>query len=100
VSYNIKVINSNFIDGSGVVINKTALSSDDREILYELKQLQGKLENVEPMISEKISELQVAIQNQDKPKITNIAKQLSSGFAASVLANAASPYILKFLGIS
>ena len=51
------------------------------------------------MIASVVAELQNAIRMQNKSKIAENVKQLSTGFAASFLANVAGPMVLAYLGI-
>lgn len=100
INYNIEVNNSTFDNGSSVV-NNSFLDSPktDAELLVQLRELQKCLEKTEPMIANALAELQNAIHTQNKSKISDSIKQLSSGFAASFLANVAGPLVLAYLGI-
>lgn len=103
IKYNINVSCSTFDNGSSVVSNNfsnSAVTRADEELLAQLRELQSCLESTEPMISQVLAELQNAIRMQNKSKITDSIRQLSTGFAASFLANVASPLVLSYLGIS
>lgn len=51
------------------------------------------------MLANAISELQQAMKEQNKTKVSNLLSQLSTGFAANVLSNLASGALLRFIGI-
>ena len=71
----------------------------DDAILQELQKIQGSLEKTEPMVANAVEELRQALKKQDKPKVSHLLAQLSTGFAANVLSGLASASLLHFLGI-
>lgn len=99
--YHIKIEGSKFDHGSSVIHNEYGSQKDgvDDAILQELKKIQTFLENTEPMIANAVGELQKALKEQNKPKISGLITQLSTGFAANLLSNLASGSLLRFLGI-
>lgn len=100
INYNIEISCSTFDNGSSVVNNTFSDSAKaDAELLAQLRELQTSLEKTEPMIASVVAELQNAIRIQNKSKISESIKQLSTGFAASFLANVAGPMVLAYLGI-
>ena len=100
-NYNITVNNSKFDHGSSVVSEKSSSRTRDDldQLLDEIRTLQKKMDQVEPLVSGALSELEKALRENNKPKISEKIKELSTGFAASILANIASPIVLSFLGI-
>lgn len=100
INYNIEISCSTFDNGSSVVNNTFSDSAKaDAELLAQLRDLQTSLEKTEPMIASVVAELQNAIRMQNKSKIAENVKKLSTGFAASFLANVAGPMVLAYLGI-
>lgn len=99
-NYRINIENSVIDHNSSVVRNDYRGTSDtDDAILEELQKIQKELEQTEPLISQTLSDLQDAIRKKNSSKISSIAQRLSTGFAASLLANLASGSLLSFLGI-
>ena len=100
-NFYINIDRSTFSNGSSVV--RTDKGADelsiDKSVLSELQQIRNKLEQAEPEIADLLSDLLKAIQEQNKSKASRIVQQISSGFAASALANIASGSLLTFLGI-
>ncbi len=98
--FSIRITDSNI---TGSVIGQADYYYDTRNnndaLILEIKNLQEKLEATEPLLSQTLKALEKAMKKEDKKSVANIARQLSSGFAASVLSNMASATLLKFLGI-
>ncbi len=101
-NYHINIQNSTFNNGSSVVSEVHYPSSTDElsELLRDLKIMQSRLENTEPLIANALYNLQQALEGQNKPKISKIIGQLTSKTVVSVLSAVATPRILSFLGIS
>lgn len=99
--YNIKIENTVFDNNSCVIRYDYAAGHDDttKAILQELQKIQGDIAQSEPMIASSLRDLQKAVQERDEPRVSKIAKQLSTGIAAPFLANLASGTLLSFLGI-
>lgn len=97
----IDVKDSKFDHGSSVVrdIQIGGTEAQDGAILQELEEIRHKLAATEPLVAESVAKLERAVRENNKPKISTIIQQLSTGFAATVLANLASPALLAFLGI-
>lgn len=74
-------------------------ASENPAALEELREICAKLEKTEPLMANAIANLEQAIREQDKPKISQIIQQLSIGTAASILADLASNRLLAFLGL-
>ena len=94
-------IDHSVIDNGGCVIHNEygTQTSSDFELLTEIKQIATSIEETEPIIAKALEELQHAIEEQNKPKISNLAKELSTGTAASFIASIASAPLLRFLGL-
>ena len=100
--YNI-TINNSVIDHNSCVVHAEQINTGSLEydeILQELRKIQKCSEKIEPMIADKLSELQQAIIEQNKPKTSDIIRQLTTGAAASFLASVASRSLLAFLGLA
>lgn len=77
----------------------SAQGTADQTLLRELGEIRDKLERTEPLLASAVSGLERAVREQDQPQIKKLSAQLSTGFAASTLANLASGALLAFLGI-
>ncbi|WP_304432990.1 hypothetical protein [Acutalibacter muris] len=99
--YNIKVEKSFFDHGSSVVHHDyhNSQSETDEKLLQELAAISKSLENSEPMVANALKDLHQAIEESNKPKVSSMVAQLSTGFAASLLSTLASGPLLSFLGI-
>ena len=98
--YNIKLEGSTLNHSQvGHIEYGTASAVGDDKIIQELQRVQNTLEKTEPMVASAVSELKQALKEQDKPKISKLITQLSTGFAANVLSGLASTSLLHFLGI-
>lgn len=73
--------------------------AENQEILQELSVIRTKLKTTEPLLANAVENLEQAIREQDKPKISKIVGQLSVGTAASVLAEFANRGLRAFLGL-
>ena len=99
--YNIKIEGSMLNNSPiGHIEYGVVPSLEDEKLLQELQKIQNSLEKTEPMVANALGELQQALKEQNKPKISNLLAQLSTGFAANVLSSLASLPLLHFLGIS
>ena len=94
-------IDHSVIDNGGCVIHNEygTQTSSDFELLTEIKQIATSIEETEPIIAKALEELQHAIKEQNKPKISNLVKELSTGTVASFIASIASAPLLRFLGL-
>ncbi len=70
-------------------------SSGQQEIVWVIE----RIEKTEPLIAKALNELQHAIEEQNKPKISTLIKELTTGTVASIIANYASAALKTFLGI-
>ena len=87
---------------NGVVINNEYIyeqCSIDKELLLEIQRLAASIEKTEPLIAKTLEELKNALEVQNKPRISTLITELSTGTIASFLANIASSSLLSFLGI-
>ena len=101
MDFHFDIKDSKFDHGSSVVKNIQigGAETHDGAILRELEEIRDKLAATEPLVAESVAKLEQAVRENNKPKISTIIQQLSTGFAATVLANLASPALLAFLGI-
>lgn len=99
--YHIEVKESFFDNGSSVVHQdyRNGQSEAEEKLLQELAAISKSLKNSEPMVANALNDLHQAIKESNKPKISSMIAQLSSGFAASLLSTLASGPLLSFLGI-
>lgn len=99
--YHINIRNSKFDNGSAVIYNQNGglEYKEQNAIIEELQKIAEHLTRTEPMLANAISELQQAMKEQNKTKVSNLLSQLSTGFAANVLSNLASGALLRFIGI-
>ena len=68
-------------------------------LLAEINSTIERIEKTEPLIAKALNELQHAIEEQNKPKISTLIKELTTGTVASIIANYASAALKTFLGI-
>lgn len=94
-------IDHSVIDNGGCVIHNEygTQASLNFELLAEIKRIAASIEETEPIIAKALEELQHAIEEQNKPKISNLVKELSTGTVASFIASIASAPLLRFLGL-
>ncbi len=97
--YNINVEGSHFDHGSCVVYNDYGQAASDQVLLAEINSTIERIEKTEPLIAKALNELQHAIEEQNKPKISTLIKELTTGTVASIIANYASAALKTFLGI-
>ena len=103
ISFNIS--GSTFRDHASVLDQHTEYhgGTDPQDTtVQELRRIQEQLERTQPLIADALANLQEAIEKQDKPTISKVVGQLSSGFAVSVLSSAAGEagkIALRSLGI-
>lgn len=93
--------NNTFYDNAAMFREETHAAGDDNsaEILRELQRVRERLNATEPMIAKAVAELEKAVQSKDKPKISTLLADFSSGTAKAVIAAVASKKLLSWMGI-
>lgn len=101
--YNIKIHDVTIDHGSSFINNGqmggVAADDDTAAILRELRGIREQLEKTEPIVAQAVAQLEDAVKAQDRLAVSKIARQLSTGFAASLFANLASGGLLTWLGM-